>query len=48
MVFLPLEHEFSMDMCDSPFDTMLREAGKAVGKGCSHRNNPKGRTSTIP
>lgn len=41
MGFPLLEHEFSMDMCDSPFDITLREAGKAERKGCSQRTPPR-------
>lgn len=48
MGFLPLEREFSMDMCDSPFDITLREAGKAERKGCSQRDTPEGSTSAVP
>lgn len=48
MGFPPLEREFSMAMCVSPFDITLRGDGKAVRKGCSHKDNTKDSTSTIP
>lgn len=48
MGFPPLEHEFSMDMCDRPFDIPAQGVWEGCGKRVFSQEHPQGRTSTIP